>query len=216
MTATREELDHLEQQAADARIRAQRAAEELEVQQSAVEEERARRQLAFREQRFADYDRTKDGQDVRDAQGAFVRALMQDPVVTAFIAWQAAEQRAHLALHAAHSDALATIGRSPFGNLGTVGPMVKFLHDVVSREVEQAIADSVHEWFDERSRAETTAVLGDVPRTPEEQTRFEADQTEAERRRRAVISPNSSIDVTDMSEAERKQRALPPGRPAKR
>jgi hypothetical protein len=212
-TVTRSDLNELEQTARDAEIRAQQAREQLAVQQSALEAERAQRLQEFRAQRYANYDRAQTVQGVRAARDAFRAALAQDPVVQAFIAWQAAEQHAHTAMMEAHTDALALHGQSPFGNLSGEGPAVRFLPDVVRDEVELALRDRVNEWQDERSRAETTAVFGAVPRTPAEAAAFAAEQTEAERRRRAVMSPGNptSVDVTDMSEAERKALGLPPG-----
>lgn len=186
--------------------------EEQEQRETAARE-RTQRDVAYRRQRLAGYDRAALTKQARDAQRAFLDAVAADPVFSALADAQAARWREYRAASDAYSDAafLAHLdGTNPPPNPGWTEPP-PITTETLLNAVANLVAERVEAHQAEVDEAHAAAVDGELTR---EQIIEIGEAAEAERRRAAAQHvAGGSTDVTGMTEAERAARGLPPGRP---
>lgn len=202
MTQTIEELH---QQLEDAR----RAEEQRQAAEYAAAQQR---ELDYRRQRLASYDRTALTREVRQAHAAFVDALAADPVFAAFIDAQAARWREYRAAEVAHQDRAwiaRAEGSTPPHDSGTRAPQ-PLSADALLSAVGTLLAERIEAQTAEVDAQFAAAVFGEGL-TPEQLLEAEAQAEAARRRESARSATGGSTDVTGMSDADRAALGLPLG-----
>lgn len=194
-------------------LTAARDRERQHVEQVAAETQA--RELAYRRQRLAKLDRRRLYRDKLDAERALQKALVEDPLFSALIDRLVAPQRQFLAAQAAHADAVAVAlaDGEPAPHDPHLWPSNDVALDVLRRVIENEVAARADEYRNQVDADLSDAVRGDA--SPEAMAAA-GQASDAQRQREAAEHLNvGSVDVTGMTEAERAQRGLPPGRPPK-
>jgi hypothetical protein len=200
---TTKTVAELEQQIAEVK-----AAEAKAQQESAREMEQ--RDLAYRRQRLAEYDRPTLRQVSAQAERAFMAALNDSPLITAFLATQATRWREYRLGQLAHNDRVALSladGKEPPHDAGASAPHLTAANFI--NALERAIGQAIEAASAELDEAHSLGVLGTADPAV---AAAAGEAAETERRRQAALHVASgSIDVTGMSDPEREALGLPPG-----
>lgn len=175
----------------------------------AEQKEHERRDVAAAVERLAGYDHTRYQAEAREAWASFIRAFEETPAFAALADAQAAKWRAHRAAHAAVSDR-TTIARARGDELprpydGTP-PEAIGVHTILS-VLEAMLLERINADEERTHQAHLDALARSL--TPEQARAADA-HLAAGRADKEEPQP-TSIDVTDMSEAERAELGLPTG-----
>lgn len=211
MTTTTEDVQRLEAEAEQSAALARQAREQAAAAARAADAERDRRAREHARQQVEAYaaERADLVEQERLRHRAFASALLDTPLVEAYIDWQTAK------LWTVRRAQLNNYDRSAAGlpqqEVSALPYSVPAFAEVVGAAIGETVVDRLAVLEQVHGEAQQQAVYGDaLALTPEQHAARGAHEVERQRLARAVMG-GATVDVSLMTDAEREAAGVPTG-----